>query len=85
MKAQEALDSDSHILGEAQATTFRALAARANYLALDRPDVAFAAKELCRAFARPTNDDVVALKHLVRYLCGRPRLVYYHDFVEGAV
>ena len=30
------------------ATNVRALAARANYLAQDRPDLAYSAKELCR-------------------------------------
>ena len=69
-------------LNAEQATTFRALAAKANYLALDRPDLAFAAKELCRAFAQPTATDVIALKRLVRYLKGRTRMVYSYDFPE---
>ena len=64
-------------MSEEQATNFRALAARANYLALDRPDVAFAGKELCREFAHPTTADVEALYHLVRYLTHHPRLTYF--------
>ena len=44
--------------------------------ALDLPDAAFASKELCRAFARPTTADFEALKHLVRYLPTLPRLVW---------
>ena len=60
-----------------QATNFRALAARANYLALDRPDLAYSSKELCRAFARPTTTDVIALKHMVRYLLHQKRLVWF--------
>lgn len=50
VKAQESLDNPGEQLTELQATTFRALAAGANDLALDRPDIAFSAKELCRAF-----------------------------------
>ena len=37
----------------AEARLYRACAARANYLALDRVDVAFAAKELCRRMSSP--------------------------------
>ena len=36
-------------------TRFSALAARANYLAADRPDMIYAAKEVCRFMARPTD------------------------------
>ena len=36
------------VLPESEHTRFRALAARANYLAADRPDIIFAAKEVCR-------------------------------------
>ena len=76
VKAQERLDNPGETLTELQATTFRALAARANYLARDRPDVAFSLRKLCRAFSRPTSSDVLALKHLVRYLVHRPLICY---------
>ena len=51
---------------------FRALAARANYLAADRPDVMFAAKEVCRLMAKPTDVAMGALKRMGRYLHDRP-------------
>ena len=63
-------------LGPEDATVFRALSARANHLAPDRPDIAFATKELCRCFAAPTREAFVALKQLCRYLIGAPRLVW---------
>ena len=44
-KAAERFESKGEILNDAEATTFRALAARANYLALDRPECAYATKE----------------------------------------
>ena len=76
VKEQELLANTGDVLTDLQATTFRALAARANYLSMDRADIAFSSKELCRAFARPTSADVAALKHLVRYLVWNPRAVY---------
>ena len=75
------LNNTGEVLNSTEATTYRALAARANYLALDRPDIAFCTKELCRAFARPTKDHAHALKKLVKYLVGKARLVFkiYHQ------
>ena len=48
VKKLERLESASETLIPDEATTYRALSARANYLAQDRPDVAFSTKELCR-------------------------------------
>jgi hypothetical protein len=42
-------------LPERDFTRFRALAARANYLAADRIDVLYAAKEVCRFMSKPTD------------------------------
>ena len=60
-------------LTDEDATAFRALAARANYLAADRPDLMFSSKELCREFAQPTRASFTKLKRLVRYLVGAQR------------
>ena len=65
---------------ESEFTDFRAKAARANYLAADRPDIQFAAKEVCRYMSKPTKVSVSALHRLCRYLGGRPRLVYEYPF-----
>ena len=72
--------SSSGDLTPAEATAFRALSARANYLAQDRPDIAFSTKELCREFAIPNRNSYLKLKRVVRYLVGLPRLVYRYDF-----
>ena len=56
-------DGDA-LLSSAEETLFRATAARANYLALDRPDLAFAAKELCRRMSAPRQRDRQALRRL---------------------
>ena len=54
----------------------RAIAARANYLAMDRPDIQYSAKEICRWMAAPTEASVTTLKRLGRYLEGCPRLIF---------
>eukprot|EP00972_Heterocapsa_arctica_P033365 4911418-Heterocapsa_arctica.AAC.1 len=36
----------------------------------DRPDIAYAAKELARTVQQPTVKDMMAAKHVLRYLQG---------------
>ena len=57
------------------ATLYRATAAVANYLNLDRHGSRFATKELGRGFAVPTMRDDNKLRRLGRYLRGRPGIV----------
>jgi len=72
------VELDSHV-----ATEFRGLAARANYLSLDRPDIQFATKEICREMARPTEKGMLKMKRLARYLLQFPRVVLeYNPSVE---
>ena len=42
-------------LSPEEATRYRGIAARANYLAVDRPDIMYAVKDLCRGMAKPTR------------------------------
>ena len=77
LAAEKAENRGCEPLGPAEVTLYRATAARANYLALDRPDLAFAAKEACRRMSAPTCGDLQALRRLCRYLLGAPRLVYH--------
>ena len=51
-----------------QETPFRAVAARTNYLAADRPECQYPAKEVCRWMSAPTKHGVTSLKRLGRYL-----------------
>ena len=62
-------------LDPVRSTQFRALAARANYISVDRPDAQFAIKELCREMSAPTEDSWARLKRVVRYFRDRPRVV----------
>ena len=61
-------------------TAFRAVAARCNYLAADRPDCQYAAKEICRWMSSPTEGGMAALKRLGRYLVKAKRVVYRYDW-----
>ena len=45
---------DQELLDSNLATKYRALAARANYLAGDRTDIMYSVKEMCRSMASPT-------------------------------
>ena len=72
-------DRDPHLdeepLQGEEATAYRAAAARANYLAMDRADIQYAAKEVCRKMATPRRCDWQKVKRLARYLVGVPRVV----------
>jgi hypothetical protein len=75
-KAVEDAPGQEELLDEAATKWFRSGAARANYLAMDRPDLAFATKELCRRMSAPKLCDAASLRRVVRYLVDEPRLVY---------
>ena len=50
---------------------------RAAYLSLDRPDIAFAVKELARGMSEPTVGDLKALRRLGRFLVREPTLIQF--------
>ena len=49
----------------AEATPSRAVAARANYLSGDRPDIQYAVKEICRRMAKPVRGDEIGMSSSV--------------------
>ena len=62
---------DLHVLLEfEQASTYRALVARCQYIAPDRLDIAYTVKELARGMAVPTRGEWQRFKRLGRYLKG---------------
>ncbi len=72
-----ALDgTESEELSREEGSVYRQLAARANYLAQDRPDLQFAVKELCREMSAPTTRSWRRLKRVARYLLQYPVLSY---------
>lgn len=74
------LEAETCELGDAEAHEYRARVARANFLAADRPNIAFKVKKLCRGMSRPTTRDADALKRLCRYLLGKPRVVWHYGW-----
>jgi hypothetical protein len=68
-------ENDVELVGP-EATSFRAVAARMNYLAQDSPDIQFAAKEVCRQMAKPTEESWQKLKVLARFVLGRSSVVW---------
>ena len=57
------------------ASLYRAITARINFLAQDRSDLQFSSKECSRRMSSPKVKDWQLLKRIGRYLAGRPRAV----------
>ena len=55
-------ETHEEMLSEKESTRYRAVIARCNYLAPDRPDIAYAVKEFARAMAKPNEGDMQRLK-----------------------
>ena len=68
-------DAEDEGLPAAEATSFRALAARVTYLAQDCADIQFPAKEICREMSEPTPASWKKLKALARFLIRRGAVV----------
>ena len=79
-KEFDAAPGEGEHLPERTASLFRSFAARANYLALDRPDISQATKELCRRMSAPKAADLKALGRVARYLAGAGRVVYKYPW-----
>ena len=64
---------------------YRAIMARANYLAADRPEIQHAAKEVCRWMSKPTELSLLAFKRLARFVEGHPRFVFKYKWQEAGL
>ena len=71
-------EGDAELDG-AMARKYRRIAAVVNYLALDRPDLQFAAGVLGRTAAKPTTRSWANLKKVGRYLLEHPRVVFRYN------
>ena len=61
-------DDDEDELEASEASKYRESVARANYIARNRTDIAFATKKLSRGMSKPNKGNTRALKRLSRYL-----------------
>ena len=84
IRATSAEALDEQPLEARLVTPFRAAAARGNYLAQDRPDLQFSAKEICRNMSKPTDLAWGAMKRMCRFLGGTQRLVWKFRFQEAS-
>ena len=73
-------EEHEEVLGEKEATKYRAVIARCNYISPDRPDISYAVKELARGMAHPIHGDMQRLRRLGRYLKGKPRLQQWYEW-----
>ena len=74
---------DEEPCGKEETTRFRALAATGNYLAQDRLDQQYAAKEVCRDMASPKPRSWKKMKRMARYLLEFPRLIWEYGPAEN--
>ena len=73
-KVLEDEGSSEELVG-AKAIRFLAVAARANYLSADRPDIQYSVKEICRRMYKRARGDWQKPIRLGKYLKGSPRCV----------
>ena len=80
--AEDTKEDEPAALDKQQAAKYRRGAAVLNYLALDRPDIAFSAKEVSRRMACPDSWDERRLKRILRYLKGVPRVQWHYRWQD---
>ena len=78
-------EDESAPLGGVEASQFRRLAAKLNYLSLDRPDIRYGTSLVCAAASQPRLGDMTRLKRIARFLVGKPLLwTYFRWGVSGS-
>ena len=77
---EEAVDGhdDEEILEGPEATQYRAISARVNYLSVDRADLQVCSKDASRAMSKLTRGDWGRLKRIGRYLLHKPRVAHLY-------
>ena len=83
-EAKEETEEEEGAMEKSEATEFRGMVARLNYLAQDSPDLQYPSKEVSREMARPKVGAWKKLKKVVRYLLGRKAVVWQYRWQEEA-
>ena len=78
----EQADKDTAGGNPVQSSKYRAIAARLNYLAQDRPDIQFAVKCIAKHMSAPDPNAWQMLKRVGRYLVGCPRVVQRFEWAH---
>ena len=79
------LENDSDLLDIDEARRYRAVAATLNYLALDRSDINYATKEICRSMSKTRKSGWANVKRLARYLVCPPEISVEIRWRRGSV
>jgi len=61
---------------EEEATVYRSACMRLGYMALDRPELQFTAKECARGMSTPSERRLALLKRAARFTRGAPRVIW---------
>ena len=72
---KDATDEEDQEMSDQQATCYRAVTARCNFLSQDRADLQHSTKEASRTMSRPRVKDWARLERISQYLMRRPRVV----------
>ena len=73
-------DTSNPPMAGSEATAYRALTARLNFLSQDRPDIQYAVKEVSRYMGAPRKKDMEPLKRVGRYLLAKPRATFLYEW-----
>ena len=65
-----------------EATVFRAVAARANFLNLDCPDLQFPVKQMSREMAKPMVGSWKRMKKIARYSVNRKKVIWHFSLQD---
>ena len=80
--AVESLEDDAEELDPMQASRYRSIAAKLNYMAQDRLDLMFSVKELCREMSTPKTSSWRKLIKVGKYVKSNPRVVMSYAFQD---
>ena len=64
------------LLPDGDVTLFRGVAARANYLVPDRPDMLHTSEEVCREISKPPVRGFEKMTRIGKFFAGRPRVLW---------
>ena len=71
---------DNEVMEKEEATEFRGVVARMNFLSQDCPDLQFPVKECSKQMSRPTKGAWKSAKKIARYLVRREKVVWRYDW-----
>ena len=74
------VEPKGEVLQKEEEQGFRALAARANYVAVDVPNIQFPTKKVCRDMSKPSVSAYEKLKRLARYMVGFEEVTFEYKW-----